>query len=554
MPSELLNSVCWWKGPSWLSESPDEWPSSCSQFRNKNDSEVQIYCAAVDSSDHYWLINKYSDYSRLIRVLAWIKRFVNNCRLKSDKRLTSTTILLEECKEAENFLFRRVQERSFSTELNCLRRKKGFSRHSSLNTLTPYLDNLQLLRVGGRLNKGKLTHSQRHPLIFPSKDKLVHLLVRHHHIRSYHAGLSILLPLISRDYHIQSARRLVRSIFRQCVVCKKQQAKTSQQLMGQLPKQRLTPGAVFQAVGTDFAGPLHLKLGPSTRPTLIKVYVCVFICLSVKAVHLELVSELSSEAFLACLRRFVGARRGKPVEIFSDNGSNFIGANRELKNLYSILQEKTTRQSVSQFCISNGIKWTFSPERAPHFGGLWESSVKSMKSLLKRVIGENKLTFEEMSTVLCQVESCLNSRPLVPLNSPNDDGIEALTPGHFLIGKPLEALPDQTDVPIKQTFSRKWNLCQSLSREFWSRWSKEYLLSLNRQTRWFRASRNFMVGDIVLLKDQQLFTHTWPLGRIIKTYSGSDGKVRVVDVQTKSGVYHRPIVKLVLLLSEINDN
>ncbi len=303
----------------------------------------------------------------------------------------------------------------------------------------------------------------------------------------------------------------MRSIFRQCVVCKKQQAKTSQQLMGQLPKQRLTPGAVFQAVGTDFAGPLHLKLGPSRRPTLIKVYVCVFICLSVKAVHLELVSELSSEAFLACLRRFV-ARRGKPVEIFSDNGSNFIGANRELKNLYSILQEKTTRQSVSQFCISNGIKWTFSPERAPHFGGLWESSVKSMKSLLKRVVGENKLTFEEMSTVLCQVESCLNSRPLVPLNSPNDDGIEALTPGHFLIGKPLEALPDQTDVPIKQTFSRKWNLCQSLSREFWSRWSKEYLLSLNRQTRWFRSSRNFMVGDIVLLKDQQLFTHTWPLG------------------------------------------
>ncbi len=132
MPSELLNSVCWWKGPSWLSESPDKWPSSCSQFRNKNDSEVQIYCATVDSSDHYWLINKYSNYSRLIRVLAWIKRFVNNCRLKSDKRLTSTTILLEECKEAENFLFRRVQEKSFSTELNCLRRKKEFPRHSSL--------------------------------------------------------------------------------------------------------------------------------------------------------------------------------------------------------------------------------------------------------------------------------------------------------------------------------------------------------------------------------------------------------------------------------------
>lgn len=209
--------------------------------------------------------------------------------------------------------------------------------------------------------------------------------------------------------------------------------------MGQMPLERVTPGVVFQKTGIDYAGPVYLKLGHVRKPTTVKAYISVFVAFSVKAVHLELVSDLTSAAFIACLRRFI-ARRGKPSSIWSDHGSNFVGASRELLELTDFFQQQKTKGDISEFCTSQGIEWSFIPEHAPHFGGLWESAVKSAKTHLKRILGNARLTFEEFSTVLAQVEACLNSRPLVPLFS--EDGIEALTPGHFLIGRPLESLPD----------------------------------------------------------------------------------------------------------------
>ena len=165
------------------------------------------------------------------------------------------------------------------------------------------------------------------------------------------------------------------------------------------------------------------------KPTIIKAYVCVFVSLSVKAVHLEPVSDLTTEAFIATLRWFV-SRRGKPSVIWSDHGSNFIGAAKELKDLFEFLNQKRSIQIVSQFCSNQNIQWDFIPERAPHFGGLWEAAVKSFKTHLKRVTTNVKLTYEELSTVLTQIEACLNSRPLTRMYC-NDDGVEALTPGTF---------------------------------------------------------------------------------------------------------------------------
>ena len=156
--------------------------------------------------------------------------------------------------------------------------------------------------------------------------------------------------------------------------------------------------------------------------------------------HLELVSDLSTDPFIASLRCFI-ARCGKPALIWSDHGSNFIGAARELKEFAQILELQTTQNIISEFCSTQNVQWKFIPERAPHFGGIWESAVKSMKTHLHRIVGNVKLTFEEFTTVLTQIEACLNSRPLTPLPC-DDDGVEALTPGHFLIGRPLESLPD----------------------------------------------------------------------------------------------------------------
>lgn len=191
------------------------------------------------------------------------------------------------------------------------------------------------------------------------------------------------------------------------------------------------------------------------------------ICFFVKAVHLELVSDLTSDAFIAALRRFI-ARRGKPSLIRSDNGTNFVGANTELKQLAEFLEDQKVQNIISKFCTSQRIQWKFIPQHSPHFGGLWEASVKSMKHHLKRVTMNVKLTFEECSTVLAQIEACLNSRPLVAMSC-NDDGIEALTPAHFLIGRSLESLPDPSFSYRALSLLRRWHLCRNLVRHFWQR-------------------------------------------------------------------------------------
>jgi len=234
--------------------------------------------------------------------------------------------------------------------------------------------------------------------------------------------------------------------------------------------------------------------------------------------------------------------------MWSDNGTNFVGAANELKALFAFLREKGTQRKISEFCSSQSISWKFIPERAPHFGGLWEAAVKSMKQHLKKVVGETKLTFEECCTVLTQVEACLNSRPLCPLPD-SDEGLEALTPGHFLIGRPLEALPDSSLAYQPNSLLRRWQLCQALVRHFWKRWSNEYMTHLTRFTKWNNPNRNLQVGDLVCLRKEDLFPTKWPLARVVAVHPGKDGLVRVITVKTAKGTYKRPVTKVTLVLS-----
>ena len=273
---------------------------------------------------------------------------------------------------------------------------------------------------------------------------------------------------------------------------------------------------------------------------------CIYVSLSAKAVHLELVSDLTSEALIACLRRFV-ARRGKPSLIWSDHGTSFVGANRELKEFVEFLEHQKTQGVISEFCSTHNIQWRLIPECAPHFRGIWESAVKSMKAHLKRVVADAKLTFEEFMTVLTQIEACLNSRPLTSLTC-DDDAVCALTPGHFLIGRPLESLPDPAFSYRSISLLRRWHLCQHLVRHFWQRWSSEYLSTLRKFTKWHHPSRNASIGDIVVLQEDGLVPAKWPLAKIVEVHEGKDGLVRVVTVKTHTGTYKRPIHKLALLL------
>ena len=550
-PSELLNHALWWHGPDWLQQDATHWPKqvvSPSPIANDEEREISLHISACTSSPIV-KVEDFSSFTRLTRVTAWIFRFLRNCRShKLEKEHTREAFLsTEELQDAEVHWYKDAQFTHFSEEIVALKSRSDLNKSSPILSLRPFLDSSGLLRVGGRQQYSPMSYSQKHPIILHHDHHLTHLIVRTTHLKLLHAGPTLLTASLGPQYHILGCRKLVRSITRACVICRKLSAKPSSQLMGQLPLERLTPGPVFDTVGIDFAGPVQTKYGHVRKPVIVKSYVCLFVSLSVKAVHLEPVSDLTSEAFIAALRRFI-ARRGKPRLIMSDHGTNFVGAHRELQEMYDFLSEQRTQGHIADFCSIRNIQWKFIPERAPHFGGLWEAAVKSMKFHFKRVIGDTKLDFEELTTVLSQIESCLNSRPLTSLPTHDDDGVECLTPGHFLIGQSLETIPDSAFSYRSFSLLKRWDLCQSLVRHFWKRWSNEYLISLRRSNKWLLPSRNLQVNDIVILQDENLIPAKWPLAKVLQVYPGKDGIIRVATVKTSTGVYKRPVVKLVLLL------
>ncbi|UYV63724.1 hypothetical protein LAZ67_2005433 [Cordylochernes scorpioides] len=310
-------------------------------------------------------------------------------------------------------------------------------------------------------------------------------------------------------------------------------SKVLTQIMGELPLERVVPSRHFQRVRVDLAGPIITKPMLKRSKILFKTYIVLFICFTTKAIHLEVVSDLTAEAFIATLRRFT-SRRGLPSDIFSDNATNFKLTNRVLLDFYREL-------NIKNFCAQRGIRWHFIPPSASHFGGLWKAGIKSVKSHLIKVTKAAILNFEEFYTLLTQIEAILNSRPLLPLDS-NFDSYEALTPSHFFIGSPLLAIPDE--VVDNLSHISRCKCIQSMKNSFWKKWSQDYLNLLQSRPRWHKTHQDLQSGQLVLMKQDSTHPHHWPLARIIKTYKGPDGHVRVVDLKTSKNVFKRPITKI----------
>ncbi|XP_055924606.1 uncharacterized protein LOC129956700 [Argiope bruennichi] len=312
--------------------------------------------------------------------------------------------------------------------------------------------------------------------------------------------------------------------------------------MGDLPSSRITKSRPFEKVGVDFAGPLVTKCQHLRKATQFKSYLCLFICTATRAVHLELVSSMSTEAFLSALRRFI-ARRGHPTDILSDNGSNFIGSDNYLKQLFKLVQD----QSVQNFLTVRNISWKFIPPYAPNFGGVWESSIKLAKRHLFKTCQGHLLNFEELSSLLCQIEACINSRPLVPLsNDPAD--LRALTPGHFLIGEPLLELPEGTSLTNQNlSLSCRWKSLLQLKHQFWNRWTRDVLHHLQARRKWHQHRPPLSVGDLVLIQADNMPPLSWPLARILEIIPGTDGIPRVALLRTPSGPAKRAINRLIAL-------
>ena len=370
--------------------------------------------------------------------------------------------MLAELQYTENKLLMLTQSRRYKAERRDLASSGEVSKQSSIQHLRPFLDTDGLIRVGGRLEKAALTSDQKHPVILHYSDHLTKLICRQAHLDHLHVGHRALLGILSLQFHIVGAKQLTKGISRACVRCRKTYARTATQVMGQLPASRVIPISPFHHTGADYMGPLKIKRGYTCKTSSIDVYVCVFVCMATKAVHLEMVLNLTTSDFFAALRQFV-AQRGCPETLATDNGSNFVGAQRELQRIYQLLNSGEAQSSVDRFCTTQNIKWTHSPARSPHFGGLWEAAVRNMKRLLYKVVDPHYLSMYELFTLLIEIESVLNSRPLMPLDSGPEDGMEVLTPGHFLVGKALKSIPTTVPIHRNNNVLRRWNLCQRLT-------------------------------------------------------------------------------------------
>ncbi|XP_067637460.1 uncharacterized protein [Eurosta solidaginis] len=247
--------------------------------------------------------------------------------------------------------------------------------------------------------------------------------------------------------------------------------------------------------------------------------------------------------------RFVG-RRGIPEKLYCDNATNFVGANARLKELTKLIEDDAKRKEIYLFAAEKGMEFVFIPPRTPHFGGLWEAAVKSAKHLLVRVIGDTALTFEELGTVLIEVEAILNSRPIAGASDDPNDG-EAITPAHMLIGDSLTAMPETHKSTEKLRFLDRWQRLSSLKAQFWSAFQRDYILSLQARTRWDKPQPNLEIGTLVLLHEDNLPPQKWMVGRVIGIKTGVDGKVRVADVKTATGVLRRAIHKLAMLPTSV---
>jgi hypothetical protein len=358
--------------------------------------------------------------------------------------------------------------------------------NSTLKSLHPFVDNEDVLRVGGKLQQSNLPYDAMHQIILPAVHHLTKMIVSAEHLILHHAGPQLLIASLRNKYWIPQIRNVVKTVIHQCLTCYKLKIQASQQLMGELPSSRVQPARAFQITGVDYAEPGTINLGSTCSKLTTKGYIAIFVCFATKAVHIEVVTSLTTEAFVSALRRII-ARRGRPNIIYSDNGTNFQGASNRLREVDNMLQ-CPTQMRVHDFLMSEGSQWKFIPPHRPHFGGLWEAAVKSMKYHLRHTLGASIATYEELSTLLTEVEACLNSQPLcAPSNDPHSS---FLSPGHFLIGQPLTQLPSIDYTNLKISRLSRWQSFQQQFQTFWKRWSADYLHELQSRQCWQKSSPN----------------------------------------------------------------
>ncbi|XP_071573556.1 uncharacterized protein [Temnothorax nylanderi] len=387
LPTSLSNAKLWWSGPSWLQHESQDWNINIPPLLKEIPEQRRALASTVTTvttvttDDKHEIFTRFSSLNKLIRVIAVCIRFITNIRSNPEARMTGR-LTTQELLESNRRLIRIIQQSAFKQELHSLKTNGCVPRKSKLLSLAPFIDEQNIIRVGGRLRNSAISSDKKHPLVLPADHPFTRLVIAHEHRKQLHAGTQATLAAVRDKYWPLAARNSIKKHIRQCITCFKAAPRTSETIMSELPSYRVTPSKPFAYSGVDYCGPIHIKSGQLRNARLVKAYIAIFVCLCTKAVHIELVSSLSTEAFLNALKRFI-ARRGKVSCIYSDNGTNFQGAANSLKEFYQLLHNKHHQDRIDTTLKEDNIEWSFIPPHAPHFWWYMGSGSKICEESLK---------------------------------------------------------------------------------------------------------------------------------------------------------------------------
>jgi hypothetical protein len=583
LAKELISSM-WLSGPKFLAS--DETPNfgDVTTSLSIDDPEVKSVVLSSQGTESTEILEfrHISSWMKLRRVIAVWLRYIGilrNIVLGSKDEIGQyKPYAVGELQLAERKIIKLVQTKVFSEELRTLakgtppenqlrirgKESRRLKRKNPIYKLNPFIDEDGLLRVGGRLKHGIMAPELKYPIILPKNNQVSKLIAQHCHELVQHQGRGMTIQEIrNQGYWIIGCTSIVYNTISKCVTCRRMFRKPEVQKMADLPSDRLSTEPPFTYVGADYFGPWLIKEGRKE----LKRYGVMFTCMASRAIHLEVANSLTTDSFINALRRFISIR-GPIRHLRSDNGTNFVGAANELKKAL----EEMDQEKVSGFLSEKNcdyIQFKTNTPAASHQGGVWERQIRSVRRVLTALLQQNggQLCDESLRTFMCEAAAVVNSRPLTvdTLNDPCST--QPLSPNNLLTMKSNLVLPPPGEFGRADVYCRaRWRRVQHLMNEFWNRWRKEYLQSLQIRSKWNDAQPNFKSGDIVIIKDESLPRNLWKLARVAHVYQGSDGHVRSVKLtlaqnsldncgrRTQPVMYlDRPIHKLVLLLRPDDD-
>ncbi|XP_062846427.1 uncharacterized protein LOC134325915 isoform X2 [Trichomycterus rosablanca] len=552
---ELLSSN-WFTGPKFLWEKEIKPSTELIHDLPIGDPEVKrSHVLQTRTKEQVTLadrLSKFSSWSRAIKAVARLLR-----RVKKDKSNTLSTV--KERQSAELLFIKDLQKQAYENEIKLLSKGSQLPIHNKLYSLDVFLDKDGVLKVGGRLGHSSSSSSFKHPKVIPKGHHITSLIIAHYHEKVKHQGKGFTINEIrSNGYWITGLNRAVASHIHQCVTCRKLRRPVEGQRMSDRPTERVEPSPPFTFCGMDCFGPFLTKQGRKQH----KRYGLLLTCFCSRAIHIEMLEDMSTDAFINSLRCFI-ALRGTVRQIKCDQGTNFVGAKNELK---AALQE-LDMDRLKTFLTENQCEFVLNAPHSSHAGGVWERQIKTVRNVLNAtlLLSSGRLTDSSLRTFLYEAMAIINNRPLTVdnLNSPNS--LEPLTPNHLITMKSITALPPPGKFEREDLYGRKrWRQVQYLTEHFWSRWKKEYLHNIIARQRWHITKRNLQIGDVVIDSQDTLPRNCWRLGRVIETVIDKDGLVRRAKISLgdrnlnkkgerlgKPSVVERPVQKLVLLLEAV---